>query len=420
LSLTGHVLNDQTSVADKPRNAEMLKSVVQKDILFISHDKELIWKKYCGFMDLSLEEFMIMQKLLLMEQVELISNSELGRIFLGDKKPRNIYEFRKFVPLTRYEDYLPYLSRQDESVLAEKPVIWAYSSMKNGQSKWCPYSAYSLGALADDTIAAFILSSAGRKGEVLVTEGARVVLNLSDIPHIAGIMAYAANQRLRYNAIPQLEESEQVEFDHKISQSFKEALRVGIDYIATSSLGLTNLGDSITQMGNDSGLVPNWHPAALYRFFLALAKSKLMGRTLLPRDIWKVKGLVSGGTGGSLNRDAIFRSWGIQPLDIYVTAEAGVIAMQCWNKKGMTILPYRHFFEFITEEEFLKSKSDIRYRPSTLLINELKAGQKYEIVITNFHGGPFLRYRLGDLIKVVALKDEEAKVNLPQLEFCSR
>ena len=96
------------------------------------------------------------------------------------------------------------------------------------------------------------------------------------------------------------------------------------------------------------------------------------------------------------------------------------IAMQGWNKKGMTFVPYSNFYEFIPEEEWLKSKDDKGYQPSTVLLDAVEEGKTYEIVITNFHGGPFFRYRLGDLIKICSLKDEETGVNLPQMIFQSR
>jgi hypothetical protein len=41
-------------------------------------------------------------------------------------------------------------------------------------------------------------------------------------------------------------------------------------------------------------------------------------------------------------------------------------------------------------------------------------------VLTNFHGGALVRYRIGDLFEVIALQDEELGSPLPQLRFYSR
>jgi hypothetical protein len=184
---------------------------------------------------------------------------------------------------------------------------------------------------------------------------------------------------------------------------------------------LAKVGESFSQLRWSTKFSQRtWHPLALFRLLKAIVKSKLIKRPVLPRDIWRVKGLVCGGTDTAIYRDQINYYWGTQPLDIYVSTETGFIAMQGWNKKGMTFVPYSNFYEFIPEEEWLKSKNDKGYQPSTVLLDEVEEGKTYEIVTTNFHGGPFFRYRLGDLVKICSLKDEEAEVDLPQMIFQSR
>jgi len=67
----------------------------------------------------------------------------------------------------------------------------------------------------------------------------------------------------------------------------------------------------------------------------------------------------------------------------------------------------------------LKNKADPSYKPNTVLYNELELGV-YEFVLTNFHGGALVRYRIGDLFEVISLGDEELGSSLPQLRFYSR
>jgi phenylacetate-coenzyme A ligase PaaK-like adenylate-forming protein len=86
----------------------------------------------------------------------------------------------------------------------------------------------------------------------------------------------------------------------------------------------------------------------------------------------------------------------------------------------MTLVPYSNFYEFIPEEESLKNQRDGNYRPATVLTDELEVDKIYEIVITNFHGGALTRYRIGDLIKVISIGDEETGSTLPQVIFQSR
>ena len=77
-------------------------------------------------------------------------------------------------------------------------------------------------------------------------------------------------------------------------------------------------------------------------------------------------------------------------------------------------------FEFIPYNELTESEGKHGDNISTVLLNELEEGKLYEVVITQFYGMPLLRYRINDVIKVVALKDEETGTELPQIEFQRR
>jgi hypothetical protein len=140
---------------------------------------------------------------------------------------------------------------------------------------------------------------------------------------------------------------------------------------------------------------------------------------LLPKDIWSIKGLITFGIDGSVYREKIKEMWGRYPLDFHGCTEAVLIAMQTWDYQGMTFIPHLNFFEFIPEEESIKSWQDPAYQPSTFLLDEIKPGN-YELVITSFHGGPFMRYRTGHLIKITSLRNEQLNIDIPQMLFLSR
>lgn len=406
---------------DKVKPAMNLESALQRDELFISGDVEKIWLQYCGFLDLPIDEFMVIQQTLLLEQIDKAAGSELGEKIMHGHKPSSVEEFRHVVPFTTYADYEPYLSEKREDALPAKPVIWARTSRRAGLIKWVPYTSGSLARLADDTLAAFILAGARRKGEVRVREGVKVVLNWPLAPDTTGIMAQAAAQRLAYKAIPPTEEATEMEFHERIAYSFQLALQSGVDFAASSAGVLIMAGEAFSQWSQSTRFAySSLHPIAVLRLLPAVVKSKLAHRPMLPRDIWRIKGLVCEGTDSSIYREQIAHYWGVAPLDIYVAAETGFIAMQGWDKGGMFFVPYSNFYEFIPEEERLKSSVDKTYQPITVLTDELEAGKIYEIVVTNFYGGPFLRYRLGDLIKIVSLPEEKTRVNLPQMVFYSR
>ena len=75
------------------------------DALLNAKRKDEIWQKYCGFLDLSVSEFMEIQNSLLLEQIHLFERSELGRSIFKNKHPKTVAEFRRMIPLTEYNDY---------------------------------------------------------------------------------------------------------------------------------------------------------------------------------------------------------------------------------------------------------------------------------------------------------------------------
>ena len=46
-----------------------------------------IWQQYCGFLDLSLSEYMAMQERLMLEQITLYAKCPLGRKIMGGAAP---------------------------------------------------------------------------------------------------------------------------------------------------------------------------------------------------------------------------------------------------------------------------------------------------------------------------------------------
>ena len=75
--------------------------------LFRQGNNNDLWQRCCGFIDLSLPEFMNIQERLLKEQISLLKKCELGRKIMGKADPETISDFINEVPLTTYEDYAP-------------------------------------------------------------------------------------------------------------------------------------------------------------------------------------------------------------------------------------------------------------------------------------------------------------------------
>ena len=104
--------------------------------------KQQLWNEYCGYLDLSITEYMYIQRRLMEEQISLWSKSVLGQSILGGKMPKTLEEFRREVPLTSYEDYADILFTREHSYLPEPPVIWIETTWEGGLRpiKIAPYT----------------------------------------------------------------------------------------------------------------------------------------------------------------------------------------------------------------------------------------------------------------------------------------
>ena len=120
-----------------------------------------IWQEYCGFLDLSMNEFMQIQNRLMLEQIELYSNCELGKRIMKGKKPTTVDEYRHMVPLTLYEDYADILLPKVESALPAKPLLWIETTWEGGKNpvKVAPYTESMVECHKSSSITIIILAT---------------------------------------------------------------------------------------------------------------------------------------------------------------------------------------------------------------------------------------------------------------------
>jgi len=383
--------------------------------------KEDLWQMCCGFLYLSMEQFMAIQKRLLLEEIELLKDSELGRRVMRGAMPETVEEFREQVPLTTYADYLPELVEKREDVLPTKPAAWVHTIGRAGEYnfKWVPLSERSLYEFERVTGGVGLLASCNRQGDFLVKDHLRLLATMGSPDYGSGIVAYLTQQALDCDIFPS--NGEEMAFQEKMESGFREALSQGLDALGGVPSILAYVGELFKQriMDVDARFLLS-RPKASARLMVGLIKSKLAGRPMLPKDIWPVKVIIGGGADSAAFAKRVEELWGREVLEIYVGTEGGIYATQTWDHEGMTFIPNLNFFEFIPEREWFKWQLDHSYQPKTILLDEVKAGEKYEIVITNFHGGIMTRYRIGDTIKITSLRNEKLNIDIPQMVFHSR
>jgi hypothetical protein len=389
--------------------------------LFRQGRHEELWQRCCGFIDLSIDDFMRIQRQLLLEQLEMLNKSELGQSIMRGKTPRNIQEFRESVPLTTYDDYAPFLLKRNMKGLPRKPILWQYTSGKSGEYayRWVPVTARQLDEIEPLIFALLLFATCKRRGEVAFRELDKVLYGMAPPPYATGTMTRVFPNDI-FKFLPAINEAENLTFEDRIKKGFDEALTEGLDICLTLSSVAVAIGNRFSQRGSSTNinrLLKN--PKALARLTKGLVTSRLKHRSLLPKDLWAPKGLITYGIDGSVFREKIKEMWGRYPLDFHGCTEAVLIAMQTWDYEGMTFIPHLNFLEFIPEEEAIRARHDPTYKPSTLLMNQLTPGN-YEIVITSFHGGPFVRYKLGHLVKIISTRNERLNIDIPQMVFLTR
>ncbi len=385
--------------------------------------KRELWQMCCGFIDLSLEQFMGIQKRLLLEQIELLKSCELGRKLMRGAMPETVEEFREQIPLTTYADYLPELLEKREDLLPGKVARWVRTSGHTGEYdvKWVPMPDGFLREYQKAAVSIGLFGLCNGRGDTSkVKEHLRMLYMVGPREYASGLGIDLTRQALNYDLLPS-NADQMTSFQERIQAGFREALYRGLDGFGGLSSVLVAVGEQLKQQSRRMSIrFLLSHPNALFRVTRALAKSKLARRPILPKDLWSVKVIGGGGADCSIFGARVEELWGRHPLETYGGTEGGIYAAQTWDCEGMVFYPNLNFFEFIPEREWFKWQLDHSYHPKTVLLDEVQAGGIYEVVITNLHGGIMTRYRPGDLIKITSLRNEKLNIDIPQMVFHSR
>lgn len=388
--------------------------------------QEQIWQEYCGFLDLSIEEYMEIQNRLMNEQLAMWRNSPLGKKLSTGLEIETIDDFRKNFPLTTYDDYADVLLQKRSDMLPVEPVIWIHTTWEGGMHpiKVAPYSKNMLEAYKQNILACMILGVTEEKGKVNVKTGGNFLYGLAALPYATGLFPRALADEIHVNFLPPVKEAEKMPFSERNKKGFKMGLKGGIDYFFGMSSVAYFVSKSFSKLmdgsgGGGSGL-RSLSPKVAVRYLKAKKKSREEGRSILPKDLFDLKGIMISGTDSSCYKDELEEMWGIRPMELFAGTEPTCIGTETWTRDGMYFFPDACFYEFIPESEMLKSMEDENYQPSTCLMNEVVKGEKYEIVISVLKGGAFMRYRVGDVYRCAGLENHKDGTRIPRFNYVDR
>ena len=391
--------------------------------MFRDEDYEGIWDSYMGFLDLSVDEFMEIQERLLLEQIDLLSKCTLGKKIIGKGRIKSMDDFRKKVPLTTYEDYADTLLNKKSEDLPSVPLHWVQTTWKGGDKpiKLAPYSAVMVEEHTKMFLSSLIMSTSKKRGHFNMRNFDRFLYGMAPLPYLTGFAPYILKGEIDFTYLPSTEEAEKLGFRERNKVGFHLAMKHGADLFFGLSSVLVKIGEAYADSSNSSSKLPM--PAngkQALKMVKAWYKKKIKKEALLPKDLFEFKGIVCGGTDSDTYKSLIEHYYGITPLEIFGGTESAAVATETWSRNGLTFFPDVNFLEFIPQDELAKEAVDHNYEPKTVLFNELAAGSIYELVITKLRGGAFVRYRIGDIMKCVALENVEDNIKLPQVKYLDR
>ncbi|MBN1151849.1 MAG: GH3 auxin-responsive promoter family protein, partial [Dehalococcoidia bacterium] len=192
-----------------------------EDKYFQSLTQPELWRRYCGFLDLTVTEFMAVQEQLLLDQIDRAWASPLGKKVMGDRKPASLHEFRSMVPLTTHVDYEPFLNERREDMLACKPAIWCHSSGRMGQFKWFPHSQEFLDRANRACLSIVVLASTRERGAVNIGPGFKFLLMLPPASYMSGSMIDAMAKHVSFRALPPRDSVSQLGFQERVAAGFQ-------------------------------------------------------------------------------------------------------------------------------------------------------------------------------------------------------
>lgn len=384
--------------------------------------KESLWNEYCGFLNLSVAEFMKIQRRLLIEQMTLWSKSPLGKSILKGKEPQTLEEFRRLIPLTTYEDYAGMLLSKQASLLPAEPLLWIQTTWEGGVHplKVAPYTKGMLETFQKNVMACFMLATGKGRHDYNIDIADTMLYALAPLPYASGLLPVLFQNEIDVQFLPPVKQAASMSFKDRNILGFKQGMKQGIDYffgLGSVTYYISKSFSSLTNSSSHSSLkkaIVSISPQILARYFVAKRNCRKENRNLIPRDLFHLKGMVVAGTDNACYKKDLEEMWGVYPVEIFAGTEPTLIGTETWARDGLYFFPDACFYEFIPE----------RYRydkePMTVLMDEVEAGQTYEIVLTVFKGGAFCRYRVGDMYRCISTSTNADGISLPRFVYVDR
>jgi hypothetical protein len=362
-------------------------------------------------------------------------DTELGRKYgLGDIK--TIDQFRDRVPVLTYSGYEPYVERiaqGEQNILTSAPVVYLNTtSGSTGKQKFIPVTRQFQNSMgwANLTCIGFLSDALRSRG---MRFGKLLAMNAVQKPGLtSGGIEYGSAgpgvlrmhklfyEQLFTNPYETLKPVDSLT-RHYLALLFAlsdpSMLGMGANFpmlVLRICKYLERYAEDLLQ-DLDKGTIASWlelEPdirARLERRWQAFpARSARLreiwnseGR-LIPKLAWPHLSFVATARGGTSNfyLEQFPTYFGDTPTfgAVYSSAEGTLSIYHNLNDDSSVLAIETGFFEFIPQDQW---EAD---HPKTLLANEVKAGEHYRILMTNYSG--FYRYDIGDVVEVLGFYEQ--------------
>jgi len=120
-------------------------------------------------------------------------------------------------------------------------------------------------------------------------------------------------------------------------------------------------------------------------------------------------------------REQIRAAYGVEPFDCYVTTEFPALFAECPAHNGLHLWMDVCIPEIIPTDELEKEKAERGYVPTAVFVDQASAGIEGELVLTTFGEAlPLVRYRLGDLVRLVGTDVCSCGVTHPRITILGK
>ena len=359
------------------------------------------------------------------------ASTELGRKW-NFASIKSLVEFRQNVPLTDYETYRPYIQRMiehgEKDLTASGPATW-YSPTSGTTSKsklipkFTPFSGQKFNHIAPagqylffanmypakvTVLGVPIIAGSANGCQSMLSEDpytnpsppeAYSIVNLADALYVQLVFALTTD-RSKITVITSFFIPTLLALFNILTSDWKQMIADIQEGKLKASLSLTSEQRESLELAMGG---PNPTRAGKLRIILESASTSNFKEVVAV--LWPNVDLVAVLCGGEyrhyiarlqlyLGKSTSLYSYG------YITTES-ILGVNVWPKEYISayaLLPQVNLYEFIPLDQADSPN------PTVLLADEVTAGEKYEIVITNKHG--LYRYRVGDIITVIKVSSK--------------